>query len=381
MNIKGLPNHVSMGKRGLKSAAVLGAVAVGCAAIAAQAMPGISGSIEASYNRNLNSPDSMAMNGLHSYDAQANTFTLNNAHLVFSGSDSATGLGYDIETDFGSDAKANKSLDYSLGGPDVIDLQEAYITWGFGPGHAWGLKAGKYATYEGIEVIEGGSNPTITRGLLYGLAEPVTHTGLELSYATGPVDVHLGAINGWDQLMDVNNMPSYLAKVGVNVSKLALTVSGIIGPEKKNNNDDMRMSFDATALVKAIPMVDLNLQANYGMEDKAGMGGEDATWLGFGVQPVIHINNWFGLGLRYEFFDDDKVSRSGAAAAAAVALAGKTDLSLQNISVAPTVWLTKTAMVRAEYRLDMASEKVFVDSDNKATDMQNEVSADFVLSF
>lgn len=382
MIINRLPKQVGMRKNAFKSAAILGAVAAGCAAISAQAMPGISGSVEASYNRNLSSPDSMASNGLHSYDAQANTFTLNNAHLVFSGSDSATGLGYDVETDFGSDAKANKSLDGSLGGPDVIDLQEAYITWGFGPGHAWGLKAGKYVTYQGIEVVEGGSNPTITRGLLFGLAEPVSHTGLELAYATGPVDVHLGVINGWDQLMDVNTMPSYLAKVGLNMGNtLALTVSGIIGPEKKNNNDDMRTSFDATALTKVIPMVDLYLQANYGMEDKAGVGGDDATWLGFGVQPLVHVNNWFGLGLRYEFFDDDKLSRTGSLVGGAMAAAGKTDLALQDISVAPTVWLTKSAMVRAEYRLDMASEKVFVDSDNKATDMQNEVSADFVLSF
>lgn len=377
MKINGLPNHAGIRISAFKPAAILGAVAACFAAVPSHAAPSISGSVEASYNRNLSSAGDNAMNALHEYDAKANTFTLNNAHLVMSGSDSATGLGYDVETDFGSDAKINSSTDPSQGSSGIFDLQEAYITWGFGPKHAFGLKAGKYATYEGIEVIEGGSNPTVTRGLLYTFAEPITHTGLELSYATGPFDVHVGAINGWDRLMENNDVPSYLAKVGFNMGDpLALTVSTIIGPEKDANTDDMRMSFDATALTKSIPMVDLWLQANYGKEDKASATGADANWFGFGVQPLIHFNNWFGLGLRYEFLDDDKLTRTKAAPDD-----GKVDVSLQNVSVAPTIWLTKTAMVRAEYRLDIASSKVFVDSDNKATDMQNEVSADFVLSF
>jgi hypothetical protein len=377
MKIKGLPNHAGVRIGAFKPAAILGAVAACFAAVPSHAAPGISGSVEASYNRNLSSPGDNAMNSLHAYDTKANTFTLNNAHLVLSGSDSATGLGYDVETDFGSDAMLNKSADPTQGSSGIFDLQEAYITWGFGPAHAFGLKAGKYATYEGIEVVEGGANPTVTRGLLYTFAEPITHTGLELSYANGPFDVHVGAINGWDKLMETNDVPSYLAKVGFNMGDpLALTVSTIIGPEKDANTDDMRMSFDATALTKAIPMVDLWLQGNFGREDKASASGADATWFGFGVQPLIHINNWFGLGLRYEFLDDDKLTRTKATPDD-----GKVDLSLQNVSVAPTIWLTKTAMVRAEYRLDIASSKVFVDSDNKATDMQNEVSADFVLSF
>jgi hypothetical protein len=382
--MNGLSNHAGAGMSAAKSALV-GLIAAGSAVVSAHAAPAISGSVEASYNRNLNSPDNGAMNALHAYDKQANTFTLNNAHLVLSGSDSATGLGYDVETDFGSDAMFNKAADLSQGASSsLVDLQEAYITWGFGPKHAFGLKAGKYATYEGIEVIEGAANPTVTRGLLFTWAEPITHTGLEVSYANGPVDVHVGAINGWDQLMDLNNLPSYLAKVGLNLGNpLMLTVSGIIGPEQAGNTDNMRMSFDATALTKVIPMVDLWLQANYGMEDKAGVNNDDATWLGFGVQPLVHVNKWFGLGLRYEFLDDDKLSRVGTTSpvAKAVTAAGKVDLAMQDISVAPTVWLTQNAMVRAEYRLDIASEKVFVDSDSKPTDMQNEVAADFVLSF
>ncbi len=370
MMIKGLPkNNV-----GFKNAGMVLAMAGMTAITANAAAPSFSGAVEAGWNSNFAKPDSNAANVFHSYDAQANTFTLNSAHLAMNGSDSATGLGYTVETDFGSDG----AVDAGSTAAYAIDLQEAYITWGFGASRMWGLKAGKYATYEGIEVVEGGSNPTISRGFLYGLAEPVTHTGLEINMATGPVDVHLGVINGWDQVKDVNGLPSYLAKVGYNMGNpLAVSLSAIIGPEQAGTTKNARMSFDLTAVTKSIPMTDLWLQANYGSEAKAGVGGDDASWLGFGVQPLIHFNAWFGLGLRYEYFMDDKLSRVGTAGSVGT----NTDLTLQNITVAPTIWLTKTAMVRAEYRVDMASKDVFKDSDGKATGTQMGSALDFVLGF
>ena len=378
MMIKGLPNN----KLGLKNASMALAMA-GMTAIAGNAAaPTFSGSIEAGWNSNLAKPDSNKSNLFHSYDAQANTFALNNAHLAMTGADSATGLGYGVETDFGTDAAVNAAGGGAPSGKYAIDLQEAYINWGFGAARMWGLKAGKYATYEGIEVVEGGSNPTISRGFLFGLAEPVTHTGLEINMASGPLDLHLGVLNGWDQVMDVNGLPSYLAKVGYNMGNpLAISLSAIIGPEQNANTDDMRMSFDLTAVTKAIPMVDLWLQANYGMEAKAGLGGKDASWLGLGVQPLIHFNDWFGLGLRYEYFMDDQLSRTASSLAVGQLPAGTKDLTLQNITVAPTIWLTKTAMVRAEFRVDMASEDVYQDADNKATGTQMGSALDLVLGF
>jgi hypothetical protein len=153
-----------------------------------------------------------------------------------------------------------------------------------------------------------------------------------------------------------------------------LTVSGIIGPEVAGNSDDLRTSIDVTGVTKAIPMVDLWFQGNYGMEDKASKvtAGDDASWMGFGVQPLVHINNCFGLGLRYEFFSDPDGARTGIA---------MKDLTVQNVSLAPTVWLTKATMVRAEFRMDFASEDIFVDSDAKAAGSQMVVAADFVTGF
>ena len=94
--------------------------------------------------------------------------------------------------------------------------------------------------------------------------------------------------------------------------------------------------------------------------------------MGFGLQPLVHLNKWFGLGLRYELFSDAEGSRTGIAVK---------DLTLQNISLAPTIWLTNTTMVRGEFRMDFASKDIYLDGKAKAAGSQMELAADFVTGF
>jgi hypothetical protein len=368
--------------------AFLGAVVMSLAgAIAVQAAPSISGYVDASYNANLGTPSANTTNFFHAYDGTAKTFNLNSAHLALSGSDSASGLGYLVSSDMGSDAALNEPF----AATGLVDVQEAYLTYGFGPGKAWGLKAGKYVTYEGIEVIAAGSNPTFSRGFLYTLAEPVSHTGAEVSYAAGKVDVHVGLVNGWDQITDLNNLPTLVAKVGLNMGDpLALTLSTLIGTETAGGNTaNMRMSYDLTGVTHAIKMVDLNFQGNIGMEPKASNlpSGGDATWFGFGVQPLVHVSDMFGIGLRYEYFDDLDGARTVAGAGAGAhqgvipAALGVTPLVLQNVTLAPTFWLTKSLTARAEYRIDFADKNVFVNGNGNTSGVQMEVGGDLIASF
>jgi hypothetical protein len=334
--------------------------------------PGIRGFVDAGYNYNLTIPVDSTMNRGHSYDARSKTFTLNSAHMELMGSDSATGIGYDIQVDAGTDAIVNKSI--GLGAGDGFDIQEAYLTYAFGPERAWGLKAGKFATHEGIEVIESGSNPTITRGFLFGLAECYTHTGIEVSYADKIWNAGLGLVNGWDQAVDVNTTPTFLGMFGLNLGDpLTLMVSTLIGPEAAaptGNSKHLRMSFDATGINKSSKMVDLNFQVNYGQEARALGDSADASWFGVGLQPLIHINDMFGIGARYEYFHDAQGVRSG--------FNGKLDL--QNISIAPTFWVNKYLTARLEYRVDIASEKVYGDAANPKNN-QMEAAGELIAAF
>ena len=148
------------------------------------AAPVISGFIDTTYNYNLSKPANNA-NQLRAFDYRSNTFALQSAQVQLTGTMGPAG--YVVKVIGGSDAAVIKRLDVSGTTQDVL-FQEAYGTFAC-PVTGINAKFGKFATPEGIEVTESKDNPTISRGYLYTLAEPVNHTGVVLSRAFGKIDI------------------------------------------------------------------------------------------------------------------------------------------------------------------------------------------------
>lgn len=328
--------------------------------------PQVSGFIDATYNRTLNASTARE-NVHHSFDQQGNTFLLNAVHLALSGGEGQA-VSYTVEVDAGTDAAAASSA--GLGPGDDVDLQEAYVTHAMG-GSTLTITAGKFVTFEGIELIESIDNPTITRGFLFGLAEPFTHTGITASYQASPrVQLVLGAVNGWDLWVDNNDAPTGVAKVGLDFGEpLRLGLSGYLGPEQAGREGDLRTSLDLTGVAAAVPGLDLWFQVNHGSEAGAAADGGDASWFGLGVQPVYRVSDRFTLGARYEWFDDGDGARTGVAQ------------TLQNLTVTPGYQLTDALLARAEVRADLSDADVFLDADDEPTGTQLQVAAEVIFSF
>ena len=307
--------------------------------------PALSGYVETTYNYNFGKGGT---NALRSYDSRANQIALNNVHLVASGSSSEK-VSYTAEIDFGTDAAVHGLLHQGsdLPGPVAVDIQEAYFSYAFSDKLAF--TGGKFVTFQGIEVIEGPVNPTVSRGYLYGLAEAFTHVGAYATYtASEEIELRLGVINGWDLLIDNNENKSIISRLGVNLGDfLAFGISYYYGAEQ-HNSDDARNSIDLTGVTHIIPGVTLNFQGNYGTEKIAGT---DAAWLGFGLQPVVTLAENIGLGLRAEYFSDEDGARTG-----------EIDFSSFNFTIVPT-FERDGLTFRLEYRLDDASESVFLKND------------------
>jgi hypothetical protein len=315
--------------------------------------PKISGFVDTTYNYNVNRPAS-GKNTYFSYDAQHNNFSLNTADVALSGSIGDT-LSYYVQVDAG----ANAAVDAFAYGAAIFDVQEAYAQ--YASKDKWGIKIGKFVTYSGIEVIESGSNPTISRGYLFGLAEPSTHVGGVVTYqVTDEVDVAIGAINGWDLLADNNKFKMIVAKVGLSFGDaLGLTISSYVGPDQANNTDHWRATFDVTGVSKH-GNTTLNFQANYGFEQKVTMAGEDDSWFGLGIQPVFKLADRLSLGVRGEMFRDDKGSRGGVVPEAL----------LFNATVAPAFTLTPNFVLRVEARFDVSNKDAFEAHDGTAKNSQ-----------
>jgi hypothetical protein len=328
--------------------------------------PTISGFVDGTYNYNFNHP-ALGITPYHAYDAPHHSFLLNNAHLALNASND--NLAFGLEIDAGTDAVVNS---YAYGS-NVIDIQEGWVAYTDDAG--FGLKAGKFVTYQGIEVVESPANPTISRGFIFYLAEPVSHVGAVATYrVSDEMDVALGAVNGWDTLVDNNSGKTIVGKFGLTTEQFLLTLSFLAGPEQAANNDDWRMTFDATGMYK-LETVDLWFQANSGVEQGVGPGGDSAAWFGVGVQPVFHLNDEFALGSRVELFDDLDGSRSGL------------KQMLINLSVAPTYLPTDHIMLRAELRADISGGRdsgvdgPFVNNDGDPKGAQFQALTEAIVTF
>lgn len=344
----------------------LGAVVSLCliAGVSSAEGPKISGYVETNTMYNFSSPVT-GSTPLRTYYDNMDRDINSNAHLAITGNlnDQAA---YTVEIDAGNEATLTSA-------DDDFDIQEAYLT--YTSASKLGFKAGKFATYQGIEVLEGPLNPTISRGYLYGLAECFTHVGGVATYALGKLDFAAGAVNGWDLNNDNNDSKTLVWKVGYSGGDpLALTLSGYHGPEqaetvftssRTNSSGDNRTNIDLTGVTKLIPKVDLWFQLNYGQEemvagfDEGGTAGTISLgkWSGFGIQPVVKVTDKFTVGARVEYFADSDGARTGT-----------DDLSATNITVTPGYMLTENLGLKGELRQDKANKKIFVDDKGTAKD-------------
>ncbi len=354
---------------------------------AAVTAPTISGYVDTQYGYNFANPANGSNNTIHngissprSYDAQDNTIS-NTAYLSMTGK-IGDALSYAINLGAGHEPETT----VGAVGPSAVALQEAYATYVCPVTHL-GFKVGKFATYEGIEVYQTNANPTISRGYLYGLAEPFTHVGGVLTYVAGPLDFAAGVVNGWDLPDDNNPGKTWVGKVGLSLGdKLAATLSGYSGPEQaqtvvngivNGNSGKLRKSVDLTMLTKIIPKVDLNIQFNAGTESDTSVvnANDRGSWSGAALEPVVHVTDKLSLGARLEYFADKDGARTGIA-----------NNDLTNLTITPGYQINSNLLVRAEYRYDTTSKKttdatVFEDDKGMPKDSSSTAAVQVVVSF
>jgi hypothetical protein len=167
--------------------------------------PAVSGFVDFAYNYNFNK---QTTNVLRSFDANANSFTLQNGKVAASGT-TKDNLSYRVDVVYGFDASQIHSAGFVTGGGNAqVDLEQAFVSrpcpW---TGGTW--TAGKFVTFHGAEVIEAKDDFNISRGFLFNYAIPFTHTGINYEKVWGPVDVVAGLVNGWDNLQDNNKGKSF----------------------------------------------------------------------------------------------------------------------------------------------------------------------------
>ena len=241
-----------------------------------------------------------------------------------------------------------------------FDLQEAYGAYKIPIGTGLTLKAGKFVTLLGYEVIEAPNNLNFSRGFLFSFSTPLTHVGALATYAPfGWLSLTAGPVVGWDVARDNNSAMSFTGQIAVTAVKdLALTLNWITGPEQNHENGNPRTVLDFIAAYTGLKNLTLAANVDTGWEvDEPSLvatrgGKTTGTWQAYAGYVAYDWTSAFRTAVRGEIFRDADGIRTQAAGPGAKVTLYEVTATLQY-----KIW--KGLMGRLEYRHDRASRKVF----------------------
>lgn len=322
--------------------------------------------IENSYTVNLTGAGRDATNELRFYDFDEG-YSFNMAEFSIKKDPTLESwFGFGLVFTAGLDAQKNHSLGIFRGKNDTfpyrntppVDLQEAYVALMLPLGDGLIVKGGKFVTLLGYEVIESPNNLNFSRGYLFSLAIPLTHTGALLTYAfTEWFNATAGIVVGWDVTHDNNGRPSFTGQLAFTpIKDLAASMNWIVGPEQTDRNNRLRYVLDWVVAYTGFKNTTLALNVDYGFEQKdaflQSLGTRqdtDATWWGAAAYFAYDVTEAFRLALRQEYFRDANGARTGFGNA----------LNLASTTLTAQYKIWKGLVGRVEYRHDAADEKVF----------------------
>ena len=316
------------------------------------------------YNGNASlTSEGSGQNDLRWLDHTANSFGLDLAQLVFLKDPTAPGtLGFKVKISAGEYAKLIHASGLGTqptgtANPESFDITEAFISYSAPIGKGLRLDFGKMMTFIGAEVLEAKDNANYSRSFLFNYAEPLTHTGLKMSYAfTDAVSAALLIVNGWDNATDNNKAKSVGLSLGLAPSEV---ISGYInyiqGPEQTDNTRDNRSLLDIVATIKPVKPLSIILNYDDGKEENVIPTG-DAAWSGLSGIVKYDISDTYSVALRGEYFDDEDGYRTG------------TVQKLKEITVSGDIRLGGSLIVRPEYRHDSSDKQSFDNGTKKKQD-------------
>ena len=195
-----------------------------------------------------------------------------------------------------------------------FDLLQAYVDFALPVGSGLRLRAGKFVTLLGYEVINPTANPFYSHSYMFGFAIPFTHTGVIGEYKLNDdwlIDA--GITRGWNQTFrDNNGGPDFLGAVTWTpqesdfLKKWKVIANLSEGPQGTHDNSDWWTVVDLQAVYTVDPKLTLAVNADYGDAPHApGVIGA-AQWWGVAGYGSYVLNDYLTANLRGEYYGDAK---------------------------------------------------------------------------
>jgi len=337
----------------------------------------IQGHIDVQYNQNLTRRDNAIAGGNTGriFDTDRESFTVNQAELDFiREANPEGGAGFRIDIAMGEDAGVVAADGFA---GDNFDLQQAYIEYvqplSFWEGNdilpsSINLKAGRFVTLAGLEVIEPQDNWNISRSYAFGLSIPFVHTGVRTNFKLWKdfFDVYVGVNNGWGAPVDGNEGKTWEFGLGYSVlENVSLFHAIYFGNENTgadgSNTGGGRFLSTNVITIDATDKLSFMAEFNVGNQNKAvtpalpKTNAEGAQWYSWNLYARYQATAKDALAYRFEYYRDDQ----------AFSTALSSNLFAHTLTYERK--LADNLISRAEYRYDHGAASPFASEANMQT--------------
>jgi hypothetical protein len=257
--------------------------------------------------------------------------------------------------------------DTGLSGDD-FDLYQAYVQYLAPVGPGIHFKAGKFQTIIGAEVAQSPYNFNITRGQVYQLFQPFTHTGI-LGTVEGEMGTSftVGLVNETRSFpardIDVNNNKALLWSLAWSGDTVGASFNGAWGDSSAptngaNRSGDKEQIYDV--ILNWDPTEDFSSYINFDyriseVDGPTGLGAPNADQEGYGIAAAgrYAVTDRLGLALRGEYVDlkfDNAEPQNGG---------DNVNLRYWGVTSTADFALTEALTVRAEVRQEASRPSLF----------------------
>ncbi|AQG78895.1 porin [Spirosoma montaniterrae] len=358
------------------------------------------GYLDTYYFANFNNPQDRMNTGVfgaaRAFDQRAGQFQLGivqaRANYTSDKVDAVMDLAFGNNADLGNYGNT-VSLNSGAATSTALVIKQAYLTMKASP--KLSFTAGQFGTHIGYEVIDAPVNYNYSLSNLFNNG-PFYHLGLKAQYTfSDRVYLMAGLVNNVDRNFDNNRAKGFIAQLFISpvsgwnvylntaISNEAnvKTVNGTAGKDSTGNYS----VFDLTTTYQVTPKFFLGLNAAYGSQKGGYQQGNPyatgtfvdkaTTWGGVAVYSNYAFTDKFGMGIRYETFDN----KGGARALTAADGSG---VSVNSITVTGNIVIADGhVLLKPELRMDNYSKDKFINGDGELVKGQTTLGMAAIFKF
>jgi len=306
--------------------------------------------------------------GYRSFDAKANSFSLNFATLTMK--HDADPIGFRMDIGFGRGYEIFHLFE-PLGADErniVRNIMQAYVSvkpegWG-----GFQFDFGKFVTSAGAEPTETHLNWNYSRSLIYSLG-PFYHMGARISKPVNSVWAPgFQTVNGWNNVDDNNTGKTFGLTNAFVGKKVAYFVNYYTGPEKTATNEGYRHFIDQVLTLTPSDKASFYLNYDYGYEKSLG-GAAPGIISAIAGAAKFQANSWFALSPRLEYYNDRGTWTSGQIQ------------KIKEFTMTAELKHSKGFMTKIEYRRDWSNQAYYENSSGALEKSQNTFLVGFIAYF